>query len=109
MEAQGANALQVVVAREDSSTTLTLQGDLDLAAEPIMAQAIDRLRPLTTALVIDLGDVEFVDSTGLRSLLSVRDAALADTGSVPSLTRCSAGTRRVLELSGLLDAFAIDG
>lgn len=100
-------ALQVVVTHEADTVTMALQGDLDLAGEAIVSKAVAELRPLTGPLVIDLGDVEFIDSTGLRSLIAIQRAALADTGTTPRLSRCTPSTLRLFELCGLVDAFDI--
>jgi anti-anti-sigma factor len=58
----------VVTSEEDGAVVLRLSGELDLVSEPILAAALARTdgRPVR----IDLEELAFMDSTGLRALLS---------------------------------------
>ena len=60
----------------------------------------------TTPIIIDLGGVDFMDSSGLRSLLEARSAA-GDAGPPFALARPSAAVRRVLELVDLTGEFEV--
>jgi anti-anti-sigma factor len=56
--------------------TLVLAGELDLASTDKVDRALRKtLAGDTQQLLIDLRDVEFIDSSGLRLLLSVRSDA----------------------------------
>src|SRR5687767_11029571 len=65
-----------IVARPTTpSAWIRLVGDLDMAAEPALAEATDRLRALTLRLiVIDLTAVTFVCSTFANFLCSLHRA-----------------------------------
>ena len=91
--------LQVNVARQPDSIRLTLRGDLDLESTPILAAAIDELRPLSAPLILDMTEVAFMDSSGLRALLGIREQTLTDTGAGPTLTGCAPTVLRVLEVT----------
>ena len=66
----------------------------------IARMALD-LRPGAKRLVIDLSRTSFVDSSGLATIVKVRNAAL--TRGVPLLLRdLSPQLRRLLEITGLL-------
>jgi anti-anti-sigma factor len=57
-------------------------------------------------VVIDLGSVGFMDSSGLRSLLEARQRCL-DAGRGFALARPSEAVQRVLELVDLLSEFDV--
>jgi anti-sigma B factor antagonist len=91
-----------------SAAVLRVVGDVDSAsAGRISAQAkglldIDRLQ----RLVIDLGQVSFMDSTGIGLLVQIRSACV-QRGIDLVLTDVPRSTSALLEISGLSDAFRI--
>ena len=88
---------------------VAVHGEVDLSVVPDLEAAVeDAIRESVGAFVIDLSDLDFIDSTGLqvllraRGLLSREDRALAVV--------CPHGpVRRVFELSGCSDLFALYG
>jgi len=51
--------------------TLALTGEVDIVAAPAVEEAVSRLCVEgTTRIVLDLSDVTFIDSTGLRAMLA---------------------------------------
>jgi len=55
----------------EGTIVLRLQGELDLAAAPGLARAMDTaLDAKPTALAVDLRDLTFLDSTGIRVLIT---------------------------------------
>lgn len=82
-------------------------GELDTrAAEGLLAAGLKCLASADEALVIDLDEVTFIDSTGLSALVRIRNAAIAD-GKVVSVIRTEHSVQRVFELTGLAQAFGI--
>jgi anti-anti-sigma factor len=80
-------------------------GDIDLAGGPLVDAAIfetESERPV----VIDLNEVTFIDSSGLRSLLGASKRA-GDRGSEVVLRSPSAAVRRLLEITGTEGQFRI--
>src|SRR5262245_7701784 len=66
MEEIGKNeSIRVVI----DNDVVIAEGDIDLAGGPLLDMAILRLAD-ATPIVIDLTAVEFIDSSGLRSLLT---------------------------------------
>jgi anti-anti-sigma factor len=63
---------------EDGGVTLTLAGELDLAGAEALEQAIDAARATGRWVTIDLRPLEFIDSSGLRVLLALHNAAARD-------------------------------
>ena len=84
-----------------TTAELALNGDLDMAAAFRLEPEIDRLMALPgiDALVLDVGGIEFVDSTGLSALLAIRERA-KQLGIEFTLARPSEAVRRILALTG---------
>jgi anti-anti-sigma factor len=71
------------VSHGSPSTTVTVRGELDLSTVPELAQLLDLLLAAGVVRVtLDLGDLAFVDSHGLRAMASLRDAFVAAGGDV---------------------------
>jgi anti-anti-sigma factor len=94
-----------------SSTTaphLVLSGEIDLAVAPRL-EASGRELVATVApgrLELDLGDVTFIDSSGLGALIALRNVA-REHGCTLVLVRVSPVVSRFFELAGLKDSFAL--
>ena len=74
---------------------LTVAGELDLIAAPVLQQAVDRVLDQGSArLVLDLSGVRFLDSAGLRVLVSAQRALTDENGQLQIV--CA--TPRVLEV-----------
>ena len=86
-----------------------LHGELDLAAAPPLSDALDdRIRDSAGAFVVDLSAVEFLDSSTLSVLLRAR-ALLGREGRDLALVCPPGPIRRVFELTGVSDLFALFG
>jgi anti-sigma B factor antagonist len=80
---------------------VALRGELDLASRPRADEQLRRAEALgAPALVIDLGELEFMDSNGATLLIQAHRRALAD-GRRLALLNGSAEPHRVIELLGL--------
>lgn len=88
-------------------TLVSLEGELDLASQgAFRARLVDLLVAGRTDLVLDLGGLTFLDSTGLGALIGIRRRAHALRGSLVLV--CPPGTvRRVFEVVGLEKVFDI--
>jgi anti-anti-sigma factor len=80
------------------------EGELDLVGAPMLTAAVRDSGD--DPLVVDLGGVGFMDSSGLRALLEARQACL-DAGRPFALARPSEAVRRVLELVDLAREFEV--
>ncbi|MFE7561611.1 STAS domain-containing protein [Kitasatospora sp. NPDC057500] len=88
-------------------SVLALHGELDLDSVVVLRHALDRVLALPgTVVVIDCGDLVFCDSTGVGVLLEAT-ARAAGFGSRIELARPRPLVRRVLELTGATEAFAV--
>jgi anti-anti-sigma factor len=91
--------------RDDGVLTLGLKGELDLAAVPALEEAIaETLGGRDPLIVLDLGELGFIDSTGLRLLLGMR-GAVGERGGRFLLARAPDPVRKLLHLTGLVDWF----
>lgn len=91
-----------------SDGILVVHGDIDIAGGPILDRAILEREPTTADVVIDLGDVSFIDSSGLRSLLGAARRARARDGRVV-LHNVGPEITRLLEITDTTGQFVIDG
>jgi anti-sigma B factor antagonist len=91
------------VVRRDRMTHLAPSGELDIASAPEFEQAIAEATAQPGAeLVLDLRELTFMDSTGLRALAQTN--ARADQADfVLSIVRGPRQIERVLEISGLAE------
>ena len=97
--------------RVDDELVVFLGGEMDLSTAPRLrdcfhAQLAEPLR--TARVVIDLQDLDFIDSTGLSALLSAQDR-VRDSGAELVLRSPGARVSRVLEMTGLDKAFTVEG
>jgi anti-sigma B factor antagonist len=85
---------------EDETGRLTLSGELDLATVPRVQEAVDEvLARGARHLVVDLGGLGFVDSSGLR-LFIVLDRRAAADGWTLGLIRPRNAAMGVFEVTG---------
>lgn len=83
--------------------TIALAGELDLAnAATAKRELRDALDADPSPLVIDMGELEFIDSTGIALLVSLLGEP-ADAGRISFLPSSSPAVQRVLELTGVLE------
>lgn len=103
-ESQSFSIREEVVGNE---VVLVLGGELDAhSARRLDDMVDDLLTRETSSLVIDLEQVSFIDSSGLRSLIRARQR-LGDEPSSVRLRKPQPGTVRLLEITGLLEHFAV--
>jgi anti-anti-sigma factor len=89
--------------QQDGQVVLVLRGELDIASAPIFAHAIAQtLEQSTPGVLLDIGAVEFVDSTGLRAILAAR-ALCAERSRAFALTQPAPSVQRLFEVTGVLD------
>lgn len=87
--------------------TLAVSGEVDLATiEEFLAEADACLDAAAETVEIDLGEVTFIDSSGLGALVRIRNAA-RDRSKVLVLTNVPASVERLFAVTGLSEAFEI--
>ncbi|HYI62879.1 MAG TPA: STAS domain-containing protein [Acidimicrobiales bacterium] len=105
----GGTRLHVVVARDDGTATVALEGELDLATADLLPPTPDHPLQGVHAVVVDCGRLRFCDSAGVRALNELRLAVERSGGSV-TLHDPSPMLARVLDIAGLGSLFrGVDG
>lgn len=70
--------LHVAVHHEDAETVVAISGELDMSNADQLADSVtDELRKGPTRVVLDLADLTFCDSMGLRTFLLLSRSAAA--------------------------------
>jgi anti-sigma B factor antagonist len=99
--------LTVRAADVPSGWVLRVAGELDAATAPELLATFDGLPVHGSEVVVDIAEVSFIDSSGLRALLQLRQAAEA-TDRVLVVRRPARQAWRLLQLSGLTGLVAPD-
>jgi anti-sigma B factor antagonist len=93
--------LTIEVRQEPDRIVLTLHGELDLLAAPRLQREIESdAVDATDILVLDLDDVHFIDSAGLRVVLAARERTV-ERGQQLALTPGSPQVQRLLSIAGV--------
>ena len=90
----------------DDGGAIVVHGDIDMAGGPVLEAAILQ-REEHQQLVIDLDDVSFIDSSGLRSLLGASRRARA-RGADVVLRSVGPEVARLLDITGTTSQFVIE-
>ncbi len=86
---------------EGRAAIITVTGELDLASSPQLEQELDDVwQSGAELLVIDLRDLEFMDSTGLSIIVSAHQR-LSESGRQLSVVRGPQQVQRLLDLTGV--------
>ncbi len=86
---------------------LQLNGRFDAFAAPAVSEALSRMSVPGTSLVVEMSSVEFIDSTGLATLVQALKNQQATQGDLVLRSPTDA-VRAILELTRLDRAFAIE-
>ncbi|WP_055480240.1 STAS domain-containing protein [Sphaerimonospora mesophila] len=92
---------------DDRILVVALTGALDYSnADRLRENVGDTLAPEHRELVLDLSGLEFCDSTGLRTLLDIREL-LGERGGAVSLVNLNARLTKMFRITGLIKAFSV--
>jgi anti-sigma B factor antagonist len=93
--------LLIDVRRDKDRVVLSLRGELDLASAPLLQTEIQNSEIATAGmLVLDLQELKFIDSTGLRVLLAAHESS-RERGQEFAVTRGSPQVQRLLSITGV--------
>ena len=99
--------LRLDVSQRDGWTVLAVFGEIDVASAPrLREQLITLVNDQKHRIVVDLGGVDFIDSTGLGVLIGARKRVRAHDGDVV-LVCTEPRIVKVFEITGLDQLFAI--
>jgi anti-anti-sigma factor len=89
---------------EDGVAVIALSGELDVAGTPALEEALAGMAedPEVRGIVIDLSGLDFLDSSGLRSVVQA-DRRVRGTGLRFALVRGGEPVQRVFEITRMAD------
>ena len=82
--------------RHDGTVVLTIRGELDLASAELVADRLEQLRAAGEPTLLDLDELDFMDSSGLRLVLNAAETSDA-TGWPFSITHGPEQVQRLFE------------
>ncbi len=92
---------RVEVQADDRAHVITVEGELDLASSPALQEQVEQsLTGNGELLIVDLRELEFMDSTGLSILVKAHHRA-RETGKHFAIVRGSEQVQRLLSLTGV--------
>jgi anti-sigma B factor antagonist len=102
--------LVCTVEERPNATGVQVHGEIDIASAPALRDVfIDVLAASpATHLIVDLSDVEFLDSTGIGVIVGAHRRVTANNGRFSAVVTTSA-VRRSLQVTGLLRAWRVTG
>lgn len=97
----GSSAFAVEVLRAEDAARVVLRGELDLATAPQLESILDALaaEPVP-AVLVDLRELRFMDSTGLRLLIQADARARRDSRAL-TIIRAPGRIARLFALAGV--------
>jgi anti-sigma B factor antagonist len=100
--------LSIDVRKQDGELVVfKLRGSFDLATSPTVRVALaEELEKGKPDLLLDLTELEFLDSTGLGALIGAHRRAVERGGSVRMIVR-DGPILRLLNITGLIRVFAV--
>ena len=98
---------KMVERHERDATVLALSGELDFGTVSQVQARLAELRDQGTATLLDLDALTFMDSTGIRLVLTACEDAQGNGWSF-RVTRGSERVRRVLEAAQVIDRLPYD-
>ena len=100
--------LDARIAIHSLPTGWSVAGELDASTSPSLSAAFADLPAGPDRIELDLGELTFIDSSGLRVLIALHDQVIAD-GRTLVVSSASNPVRRLLEITGLEAMFGLTG
>jgi len=91
--------LRVEISTTDAVARVALSGELDIATAPALEDELGKLSEEVTRIVLDLRELAFIDSTGLRVVLGLASGIGEQRASVV-IVRGPEAVQRVFTLTG---------
>ena len=98
---------RVEVQNQDQATVIAVSGELDLASSPALQEELDRVSASDSQLlIIDLRELDFMDSTGLSVLVRAHQRA-EEQGRRLAMVKGPQQVQRLLSLTGVADRLTL--
>jgi anti-sigma B factor antagonist len=97
----------VETSEKGGASVLTLRGEIDVYTAPLLRQAlVDAVDGGATNVIVDMAQVDFLDSTGLGVLVDGLKRVKANEGSL-SIVATADKILKIFDITGLNRAFPI--
>ena len=98
--------MQISAEKENSRLTVTVSGRIDTATAPELEKyALDHMEGITE-MALDLADVEYVSSAGLRALLQIHKD-MSKQGKL-KLLNINTAVKEIFDMTGFSRIFTIE-
>jgi anti-anti-sigma factor len=97
--------LKIRTAREGTTATVVASGEIDLSTVDELRSAVTRAAEDVETLLLDLTDVEFIDSAGLGGLLELR-STLRSRAVTLQISAEDGPVKQAMEITGLSELLA---
>jgi anti-sigma B factor antagonist len=87
-------------------TTIKCRGELITDTADKLKEFVSPLIPLGGRIIIDLGDVKHLDSSGLGALISLKASAIKQGQCILQLANLTPGVQELLRITHLTQMFA---
>jgi anti-sigma B factor antagonist len=105
----GGDDFRVSVRDDGDAVTVTVDGEVDVATAPALRDELYRLIDRgTKRIVVDLGGMDFIDSTGLGVFVGALKRSREGGGEL-ELRSLKPAARKIFDITGLSPAFNIAG
>lgn len=98
--------MQSAMDLQDEPRVVHIKGDIDLVRAPELEKLANELAS-SSNVVLDVGDVQYVDTTFLRFLLRLRAQENKTSRESIRLVGATRRLRRLLDVTGLTRSFAL--
>jgi anti-sigma B factor antagonist len=106
---RGSEDFRISVRDENGASTVIVEGEVDVATAPALREELYRLIDRgTKRIVVDLGGMDFIDSTGLGVFVGALKRSREGGGEL-ELRSLKPAARKIFDITGLSSAFAIAG
>jgi anti-sigma B factor antagonist len=95
-----------IVEHADSYSLVSVRGEIDLHSAPKVQHAVERGANGVEAVVLDMGEITFMDSTALSMLMRAKDE-LQERGISLRLAAPSDAVERLFDVTGFGEYFEV--
>jgi anti-sigma B factor antagonist len=105
----GGDDFRISVRDDGDAVTMAVEGEVDVATAPALRDELYRLIDRgTKRIVVDLGGMDFIDSTGLGVFVGALKRSREGGGEL-ELRSLKPAARKIFDITGLSSAFNIAG
>lgn len=103
----GESLLSVAVEQVEGVATVRVRGDLDLASKGELRRTLGELALGVEPIVVDLSEVDFIDSAGLGALVNAHKRVRLLQGSLVTVCPPQSRASHLIRITGLTRVFRV--